>query len=111
MVQRTTALNAIRTFTEGYLVLCTYPEALVECVVGMKRLRESILTVRVGDTLSTETIEKTLIDNDFSRVDFVYEPGQYSIRGGIVDIFPTLITDLTESICSVMRSIRSAISI
>lgn len=87
MVQRTTALNAIRTFTEGYLVLCTYPEALVECVVGMKRLRESILTVRVGDTLSTETIEKTLIDNDFSRVDFVYEPGQYSIRGGIVDIF------------------------
>ena len=87
MVQRTTALNAIRTFTEGYLVLCTYPEALVECVVGMKRLRESILTVRVGDTLSTEMIEKTLIDNDFSRVDFVYEPGQYSIRGGIVDIF------------------------
>ena len=59
----------------------------MECVVGMKRLRESILTVRVGDTLSTETIEKTLIDNDFSRVDFVYEPGQYSIRGGIVDIF------------------------
>ncbi|MFQ8804771.1 MAG: hypothetical protein ACLR8Y_06155 [Alistipes indistinctus] len=53
----------------------------------MQRLRESILTIRVGDTLSTSTIEEILADNGFERVEFVYEPGQYSVRGGIVDIF------------------------
>ena len=87
IVQRTAALNAVKNFTDGYLAICTYPEALVEKVVGMQRLRESILTIRVGDTLSTSTIEEILADNGFERVEFVYEPGQYSVRGGIVDIF------------------------
>ncbi len=87
IVQRTTALNALKNFTEGYLAICTYPEALIEKVVGKKRLKESILTIRVGDTLSIPTIEAILVANAFERVGFVYEPGQYSVRGGIVDIF------------------------
>ena len=87
IVQRTAARKAVKNFTDGYLAICTYPEALVEKVVGMQRLRESILTIRVGDTLSTSTIEEILADNGFERVEFVYEPGQYSVRGGIVDVF------------------------
>jgi len=52
-----------------------------------QQLRESILTLRSGDRLSTAFVEEILTTNRFERVDFVYEPGQYSVRGGIIDIF------------------------
>ncbi|MBE5034287.1 transcription-repair coupling factor [Gallalistipes aquisgranensis] len=88
IVQRTAALNAVKNFGgEGYLVLCTYPEALAEKVVGMEELRRTVLQVGVGDRLSPAFVEETLAGYGFQRVDFVYEPGQYSVRGGIVDIF------------------------
>ena len=87
IVQRTTALGAIRNLGSGTLVLCTYPEALVEKVVGRQQLASSTLQIRVGDTLSTTFVEEALRENGFERVEFVYEPGQYSLRGGIIDIF------------------------
>ena len=71
----------------GTLALCTYPEALVEKVVGQKTLTESILKLHVGERLATSFVEEVLTSNRFERVEFVYEPGQYSIRGGIIDIF------------------------
>ena len=43
--------------------------------------------MRVGDRISIEVLEQALVDASFTRVDFVYEPGQYSVRGGIVDVF------------------------
>lgn len=87
IVQRTTALGAIRNLGSDTLVLCTYPEALVEKVVGRQQLASSTLQIQVGDTLSTAFVEDVLRENGFERVEFVYEPGQYSLRGGIIDIF------------------------
>ncbi len=90
VVQRTAALSALRNFRakgRDYLVVCTYPEALAERVADAEAMRRDTLTVGVGDRLTIETLEQRLVEAAFTRVDFVYEPGQYSIRGGIVDIF------------------------
>ena len=90
VVQRTAALTALTNFKQKgkqYCILCTYPEALAERVTAGKALEESTLKIAVGDVISIEVLEQELIDAGFSRVDFVYEPGQYSVRGGLVDIF------------------------
>ena len=86
-VQRTAALNAIRNFHGGYLAVCTYPEALAETVVAEREMSNRTITVSVGEHLSHETLVELLEEAGFVRVDFVYEPGQYSLRGGIVDLF------------------------
>ena len=90
VVQRTTAMNAIRAFggsKDDYRVVCTYPEALAERVADAEVLQRRTIAVRVGDRISIEVLEQELLDAAFTRVDFVYEPGQYSLRGGIVDVF------------------------
>ena len=87
VVQRTNALNAIRHHKGGYLVICTYPEALAERVADERAITESCLKLKVGDAMRISDLEELLVDNGFEQVDFVYEPGQYSLRGGIVDVF------------------------
>ena len=88
VVQRTATMHAVRNFTgKGYLVVCTCPEALAERVADAEALQRETITVRVGDRISIEVLEQELVDAAFTRVDFVYEPGQYSVRGGIVDVF------------------------
>ncbi len=87
VVQRTAALNALRTPSKGYLVLCTYPEALAERVADAEAMRRETLAVHVGDHLRPSDLVEWLDEGGFVRVDFVYEPGQYSLRGGIVDVF------------------------
>jgi transcription-repair coupling factor (superfamily II helicase) len=88
IVQRTAVLNAIRGFEAGgFLAVCTYPEALAEKVVSREEIVEKTLTLRVGEQVSMSTVEDILVEWGFERVDFVFEPGQYSIRGGIFDIF------------------------
>ena len=91
IIQRTAALNAIRNFRQDAsdkgLAICTYPEALAEKVVEMEHLRRSVLTIRTGDKLSQAFVEEMLHTYRFERVDFVSDPGQYSLRGSILDIF------------------------
>ncbi len=87
IVQRTATLNAVKNFSGELLVVCTYPEALLEKVADMEQLRRSTTTVRVGDHVSIAFLEETLVADEFQKVDFVYEPGQYSVRGGILDVF------------------------
>ena len=88
VVQRTATMHAVRNFSgKGYLVVCTCPEALTERVADAEALQRETITVRVGDRISIEVLEQALVDASFTRVDFVYEPGQYSVRGGIVDVF------------------------
>ena len=88
VVQRTATMHAVRNFTgKGYLVVCTCPEALADRVADAEALQRETITVRVGDRISIEVLEQALVDASFTRVDFVYEPGQYSVRGGIVDVF------------------------
>ncbi len=87
IVQRTATLTALKNHTDGYLVICTYPEALVEKVVDMEELRHSTLTVAAGDKVGQSFVEGALVEYGFERVDFVHEPGQYAMRGGIIDVF------------------------
>ncbi|MCM1301762.1 MAG: transcription-repair coupling factor [Alistipes senegalensis] len=87
VVQRTAALSALKRFSEGYLVVCTYPEALAERVADAATLQRDTIAVHVGDRIGPDVLEQSLVDASFTRVDFVYEPGQYSVRGGIVDVF------------------------
>lgn len=87
VVQRTSAMNAITNRRDGYLIVCTYPEALAESVAARVNLDEQSLHISVGDSLKQSDLVEWLEEQEFVRVDFVYEPGQYSVRGGLVDIF------------------------
>ncbi len=88
IVQRTAALNAVTALPrKGRLVLCTYPEALCEKVAAREGLSTRTVEIRCGQRIKMLTLEDSLINLGFERVPFVHEPGQYSIRGGIVDIF------------------------
>ncbi len=65
----------------------TFPEALVEKVISQKQLQENTLSIRTGDKLALKFITEVLTDYNFERTDFVFQPGQYSVRGSIIDIF------------------------
>jgi len=67
--------------------LVTYPEALFEKVVVSNTLSSNIIFIKNGDTLDTGALLLKLADFGFERTDFVYEPGQFAIRGGILDIY------------------------
>lgn len=68
-------------------VIVTYPDALFEKVVTRKELERNTLKVSIGDSLSIDFVNEVLFDYNFKRVDFVTEPGEFSVRGGIVDVF------------------------
>jgi transcription-repair coupling factor (superfamily II helicase) len=68
-------------------VIVSYPEALFEKVVTRKELEKNTLKIQVGDTISLDFINEVLFEYHFKRVDFVSEPGEFSVRGGIVDVF------------------------
>ena len=98
VVQRTATLNALTGFAgkeaeprrgvePPYLVVCTYPEALAERVADRESLARETIRIGVGERVSIPVLVQSLADAGFVQVDFVYEPGQYSVRGGIVDVF------------------------
>jgi len=68
-------------------VFVTYPEGLFEKVIVPGKLSSNIIHIKVGDALNTEELLLKLSDYGFERTDFVYEPGQFAIRGGILDIY------------------------
>ncbi len=68
-------------------VIVTYPTALAEGVVAATDIEEHSFRISVGDKLDTETLVFFLQENNFQQVDFVFDPGQFAVRGGIVDIF------------------------
>jgi transcription-repair coupling factor (superfamily II helicase) len=68
-------------------VIVSYPEALFEKVVTKKDLEKNTLKVSVGDKISIEFINEVLFEYEFKRVDFITEPGEFSVRGGIIDVF------------------------
>ena len=87
VVMRTNAVNAVRNGCDGYTVICTYPEALAEKIVDAEQMNADSLSVGVGDRIGISDLEEHVRSLGFTQVDFVYEPGQYSVRGGIFDIF------------------------
>ncbi len=86
LVLRTEALNRLNTGNQPYVVI-TYPEALVEKVISPDNLMVNTLTISKGEKISIEFINEFLFEYGFERVDFVTGPGQFSIRGSIVDVF------------------------
>ena len=68
-------------------VIVSYPEALFDKVVTKKELDKNTLKVAVGDKISIEFINEVLFEYEFKRVDFITEPGEFSVRGGIIDVF------------------------
>lgn len=68
-----------------YIVSC--PEAVSELVVSKKRLDERTLTLSAGQTVDLVGVQRTLRDFGFSEVDYVYEPGQFAVRGSIMDVY------------------------
>ncbi|MBQ9230125.1 MAG: transcription-repair coupling factor [Prevotella sp.] len=69
------------------LSIVTYPEALAEQVIGRQQLEECTLVLRQGQTIIVDEVVKTLRDLDFHEVDYVYEPGQFALRGSILDVY------------------------
>lgn len=89
IIQRTAVLNALKEGTpkDGFLAIVTYPEALIEKVVSSEKLRTNTLKISIGEKVSIDFVRDVLLEYNFERVDFVFEPGQFAVRGGIVDIF------------------------
>ena len=86
-VQRTSAIGKILEYEEGRLIVVTYPSALEEGIPDSGKINESVLHLTVGDEISHENIVEAMFESGFEKVDFVSEPGQFAIRGAIVDIF------------------------
>ncbi len=84
---RTEVINQLTAKQIKNPIIVTYPEALFEKVVAPSEIESSRLEIKKGSILDQETILDALLEYEFRRVDFVYEPGQFSIRGGIIDIF------------------------
>ena len=69
------------------LFVVTYPEAVMEKVVSRQKLNEQTLRLRAGERVDITFVEETLRAFGFRRVDYVYEPGQFAVRGSILDVF------------------------
>ena len=69
------------------LMIVTYPEAIAERVVSKKTLDDRTLQLRVGEEVDITFVEQTLLAFGFQRTDYVYEPGQFAVRGSLVDVF------------------------
>jgi transcription-repair coupling factor (superfamily II helicase) len=87
---RTEALTRLAAPSGGEVrrkIMVSYPEALHEKVVHPEAYSSNIIYIKTGDTLQVEALLLKLADLGFERTDFVYEPGQFAIRGGILDIY------------------------
>ena len=86
-VQRTAAISSIISGEDDLKLIVSYPEAIAEKVPSVKEISDSIMSIRKCDEISHEKIVAALSAGGFERVDFVSAPGQYAIRGSLVDIF------------------------
>lgn len=87
-VQRTSSLSEISAFRgDGLLIVVTYPSALDEKIPDGKSITGSVLHLEKGKEISHQDITGRLLEENFERVDFVSAPGQFAVRGGIIDIF------------------------
>ena len=85
-ILRTEVLNCLESQDSHFLIV-SYPEALTELVVKTEVLKEKTFEVKVGESVDSSFMIQMLLEYGFSRVDFVYEPGQFSVRGSIIDIY------------------------
>ena len=86
-VQRTAAVGKLLGSDGSLLYIVTYPEALEEKLPSAKKLSGALLTLKVGDEISHDALRTRLIEEGFEKVDFVSAPGQFAMRGAVIDIF------------------------
>lgn len=86
IAMRAEVLNEINRAQNG-LVIVTFSEAIAEQVISRRELSEQTFTLSLGESYTLDFLDEVFIEYGFQKVDFVYEPGQYAIRGGIVDVF------------------------
>jgi transcription-repair coupling factor (superfamily II helicase) len=86
ILMRAEVLNKLAN-KAGHEIVVTYPDALSEKVINKRSLASNTFTVRLGEKLDMQFLEDFLHTYDFEKTDFVYEAGQFAVRGGIVDIF------------------------
>lgn len=86
IMQRTETLNKLATKTRPEIVV-TYPEALGEKVITKRSLSAKTFSITKGEQLDISFLEEFLHDADFEKTDFVYEAGQFAVRGGILDVY------------------------
>jgi transcription-repair coupling factor (superfamily II helicase) len=86
VLMRTEVLNRLVSKTSAEIIV-TYPEALAEKVINKRSLASNTFTVKLKEKLDTTFLEEFLHNYDFEKTDFVYEAGQFAVRGGIIDIF------------------------
>lgn len=84
---KTETVNQLTGKEKDSKIIVTYPEAIVEKVVAPELLEENRIEIKIGENLDIATIREVLIEYGFKYEEFVYEPGHFSIRGDIVDIF------------------------
>jgi len=87
VLMRAEKLNQILETRGKSRILITYPEAIYEKVINKRSLVDNTFSARVGESVDMEFVTEVLVSYDFERTDFVYEPGQFAIRGGILDVF------------------------
>jgi len=85
VLQRAEVLNKLNS--KKNTIVITYSEALFEKVISKKELRKQTISLKVNQRLEAEEFEKNLINLNFKSTNFVTDPGQFSVRGGIIDIF------------------------
>ncbi|MDL2213158.1 transcription-repair coupling factor [Bacteroides sp. OttesenSCG-928-D19] len=85
-ILRTEVLNSIQKEQKG-LCIVTYPDAVAEKVVSRRELADKTLKLSAGEQVDTAFITEVLRSYNFQYVDYVYEPGQYAVRGSIIDVF------------------------
>jgi len=96
-VQRTSAIGALNNFIKkqksvknnvrDFIVLVAYPDSFSEGIINEKELKNSILKIEKGMEITHSFLKELLFDSKFEKVDFVSQPGEFAIRGSIIDIF------------------------
>ena len=87
VLMRAEILNRVLESKDKPGIIITYPEALYERVINRRSLVDNTFSAKVGEAVDMEFVTEVLSSYDFERTDFVYEPGQFAIRGGILDVF------------------------
>lgn len=85
-ILRTEVLSRLAQVSAPFAIV-TYPDALAEKVVSRQSLADKTLSITVGERVDIAFVEETLFEFGFKRVDYVYEPGQFAVRGSIIDVF------------------------
>jgi len=87
VLMRAEILNRVNHKASSGEIVVTYPEALTEKVINKKSLLKNTFSAKIGEAVDVEFFTELLVSYDFEKADFVYEAGQFAVRGGIIDVF------------------------